>query len=56
MERQIQKEYTRSVRKIPKSKINGLDSFKDINSREVAVIRYRCKCGTLAKRRITRTG
>ena len=40
MKEKIQKEYFRRVRKILKSKLNGGNTIKAINSRAVSVVRY----------------
>ena len=40
IEEKIRKEYTRRVRHVLKSKVNGVDIFSAINSRAVAVVRY----------------
>ena len=40
MKEKIRKEYTRRVGQVLKSKINGVNNFSAINSREVAVIEY----------------
>ena len=48
MKEKIQKEYFRRVRKILKSKLNGGNTIKAINSRAVSVVRYGargvCEC------------
>ena len=40
MKEKIQTEYTRRVRQVLKSKLNGLNTFSAINSRAVAVVKY----------------
>ena len=40
MKEKIEKEYVRRVRKILKSKLNGMNSISAINSRAVSVVRY----------------
>ena len=40
MKEKIEKEYLRRVRKILKSKLNGMNSISAINSRAVSVVRY----------------
>ena len=40
MNEKIEKEYVRRVRKILKSKLNGMNSISAINSRAVSVVRY----------------
>eukprot|EP00112_Aurelia_sp_Birch-Aquarium-sp1_P017963 Seg422.8 transcript_id=Seg422.8/GoldUCD/mRNA.D3Y31 product="hypothetical protein" protein_id=Seg422.8/GoldUCD/D3Y31 len=40
MKEKIEKEYVRRVRKILKSKLNGMNNISAINSRAVSVVRY----------------
>ena len=40
MKEKIRKEYTRRVRQILKSKLNGVNTVSTINSRAAAVVRY----------------
>ena len=40
MKEKIRKQYTRRVRQVLKSKLNGVNTFSAINSRVVAVVRY----------------
>ena len=40
MKEKIRKQYTRRVRQVLKSKLNGVNTFSAINSRVVAVVSY----------------